>query len=184
MLKAQKIVKNAGAWEEQLGRYLFPVCPQGPPRCSRRSNCRLWVALTHCLPVARREVCCRGKEHGAGCSFSAFTIGITLLPICGVLSETGTQIPLSRNWRGASLVDLWWRVHLSRQKTRVRSLAWEGPTCRGATKLMCHNYWVCALEARTQNYWAHMLQLLNPVCPCSETREATPMRSLLTATSE
>ena len=33
-------------------------------------------------------------------------------------------------------------------------------TFLGATKLMHHNYWACALESGSRNYWAHMLQLL------------------------
>ena len=36
------------------------------------------------------------------------------------------------------------------QETRVWALAWEDPTCRGATKPMRHNY------------WAHVPQLVNP----------------------
>ena len=50
----------------------------------------------------------------------------------------------------------WWRsglrIHLPMQGTRVRSLVWEDPTCRGATKPPSHNY------------WAHMPQLLKPTC--------------------
>ena len=30
----------------------------------------------------------------------------------------------------------------------------------GATKLVCHNYWACALEPTSHNYWAHVPQLL------------------------
>ena len=41
---------------------------------------------------------------------------------------------------GASLVAQWLRIRLPMQGTRVRSLVQEDPTCRGATKLMCHNY--------------------------------------------
>ena len=44
------------------------------------------------------------------------------------------------------------------QETRVRSLIWEDPTCRGATKPMCLDYWACALS------------------PCS-TRKATTVSS-------
>ena len=51
------------------------------------------------------------------------------------------------------------------QETQVWSLVWEDPTCSGATKPMCHNYGACALEPGSHNYWAHMLQLLKPVCP-------------------
>ena len=33
-----------------------------------------------------------------------------------------------------SLVAQWLRIHLLMQGTQVRSLVWEDPTCRGATK--------------------------------------------------
>ncbi|KAJ8793342.1 hypothetical protein J1605_000337 [Eschrichtius robustus] len=41
---------------------------------------------------------------------------------------------------GTSLVAQWLRIHLAMQGTRVRSLVWEDPTCRGATKPVRHNY--------------------------------------------
>ena len=44
----------------------------------------------------------------------------------------------------ASLVAQWLRVRLPMQGTRVRALAWEDPTCRGATRPVSHNYWACA----------------------------------------
>ena len=58
------------------------------------------------------------------------------------------------NWYGpclriklrAFLVAQWLRIRLPMQGTRVRALAWEDPTCRGATKPMRHDYWACALE--------------------------------------
>ena len=40
------------------------------------------------------------------------------------------------------------------QGTQVRALVWEDPTCRGAKKPVCHNYWACALECTSHNYWA------------------------------
>ena len=40
----------------------------------------------------------------------------------------------------ASLVAQWLRIHLPMQGTRVRALVREDPTCRGATKPVCHNY--------------------------------------------
>ena len=46
----------------------------------------------------------------------------------------------------------WLRIRLPMQGTRVRALVWEDPTCRGATKLVCHNY------------WARVPQLLKPAC--------------------
>ena len=40
----------------------------------------------------------------------------------------------------ASLVAQWLRICLPVQGTRVRALVWEGPTCRGATGPVSHNY--------------------------------------------
>ena len=48
------------------------------------------------------------------------------------------------------------------QGTRVRALVREDPTCRRATKPVYHNYWACALELPSHNYWARMPQLLKP----------------------
>ena len=45
------------------------------------------------------------------------------------------------------------------QGTGVRALVQEDPTCRGATKSVCHNYWAWALEP------AHEPQLLSPRAP-------------------
>ena len=41
---------------------------------------------------------------------------------------------------GASLVAQWLRICLPMQGTRVRTLVWEDPTCRGATGPVSHNY--------------------------------------------
>ena len=49
------------------------------------------------------------------------------------------------------------------QGTWVWALVWEDPTCRGATKSVRHNYWACALEPASHNYWTHVPQLLKPV---------------------
>ena len=48
---------------------------------------------------------------------------------------------------------------------------------RRVAKPLSHNYWVCALEARSHNHWS-------PAQPCSKIREATTMRSLRSATRE
>ena len=53
---------------------------------------------------------------------------------------------------GTSLMAQWLRICLPMQGTRVQALVREDPTCRGATKPVHHNY------------WAHVLQLLKPVC--------------------
>ena len=41
---------------------------------------------------------------------------------------------------GDLLVVQWLRICLPMQGTRVRSLVWEDPTCRRATKPVRHNY--------------------------------------------
>ena len=69
-----------------------------------------------------------------------------------------------RTQTGASLVAQWLRIHLPAQGTRVQALVREDPTCRGATKPLCHNGWACALEPESHSYWALMRQLLKPAC--------------------
>ena len=44
------------------------------------------------------------------------------------------------NGSRAPLVAQWLTIHLPVQGTRVRALVQEDPTCRGATKPVCHNY--------------------------------------------
>ena len=86
----------------------------------------------------------------------------------------------------ASLLAQWLRIRLPIQGTRVRALVREDPTCCGATKPVCHNYWVWALEPANHDYWAHVPQLLKPAHlePLLPTREATAMRSPRTETRE
>ena len=47
---------------------------------------------------------------------------------------------LKKHLPRASLVMQWLRSRLPMQGTRVRALAREDPTCRGATKPVHHNY--------------------------------------------
>ena len=49
------------------------------------------------------------------------------------------------------------------QETLVQSLIQKEPTCLGATKLVHHNHWACALEPRSRNCWAHALQQEKPL---------------------
>ena len=45
-------------------------------------------------------------------------------------------------------------------ETWIRSLIWEDPTCHGATKPVCDNYWACALEPGSRIYWSlHTLEI-------------------------
>ena len=67
--------------------------------------------------------------------------------------------------RGTSLVVQWMRICLPVQGTLVWSLVWEDFTYHGATKPVRHNYWARALRPSGRNSWAHVLQLLKPVCP-------------------
>ena len=69
-----------------------------------------------------------------------------------------------KSYLGTFLVAQWLRICLPMQGTRVEPWSWEDPTCRGATKPMCHNYWACALEHMCHSYWAHLPQLLKPAC--------------------
>ena len=57
-----------------------------------------------------------------------------------------------KSW--TSLVAQWLRIRLPMQGTWVWSLVREDPSCRGATKPMCHNYWACALEPASHNCWS------------------------------
>ena len=40
------------------------------------------------------------------------------------------------------------------QEIKVQSLVWEDPTCLGATRPVCLNYWTTALEPACPNYWS------------------------------
>ena len=83
----------------------------------------------------------------------------------------------------ASLVVQWLRICLPMQRTWVRALVREDPTCRRATKPVRHNYWACTLESVSHNYWALCHNYWSPhaYSPCSATREATAIRSPRTA---
>ena len=51
------------------------------------------------------------------------------------------------------------------QVTRVWSLVQENPIHHKAKMPGCHNYWVCALEPMSCNYWAYVPKLLKPAGP-------------------
>ena len=69
-----------------------------------------------------------------------------------------------KTWAWTSLVAQWLRIRLPMQGTWVQALVREDPTCRGVNKLVHHNYWACALQPASCYYWAHVPQLLKPVC--------------------
>ena len=61
-----------------------------------------------------------------------------------------------------SLEEIWIRIHLPMQGTRVQCLVWEDPTGRGETRPMHHDCWASAPEPTSCNYWARVPQLLKP----------------------
>ena len=89
------------------------------------------------------------------------------MPFAFVMVKTWKQTIL---FLGTSLVVQWLGICLPMQKSWVWSLDWEDGTCLGATKPICHNYWV------------HMPQLLWSPWNCTAAREAMSVRSQFTAT--
>ena len=79
------------------------------------------------------------------------------LPLSHSLSSSsGCKWYCVLNWGfQTSLVVQWLRIRLPMQRTRVWALVREDPTCRRATKPICHNYWAYALQPVSHNYWAH-----------------------------
>ena len=51
-----------------------------------------------------------------------------------------SKYPLKKQEYRTSLVVQWLRICLPMQGAWVRALVQEDPTCRGATKPVCHNY--------------------------------------------
>ena len=76
----------------------------------------------------------------------------------------------------SSLVVQWLRICLPMQGTRVRALVREDPTCHGATKPTCHNYWACALEPVSHNYWARVPRARAPQQEKPPQRRVAPAR--------
>ena len=89
------------------------------------------------------------------------TEGFTLRS--GIIQRCLLITSIQHSTGGASLVAQWLRIRLPMQGTWLRALVREDPTCRGATKPVCHNYWACALEPGSHNYWACEPQLLKPM---------------------
>ena len=143
-----------GAWPCWLTRVLWkvsiyrPFCaffsqagktPSKPSAPAGRSQCPSLV-----LMMQR----CRG-----GCRLSSSLPRNQLKPAEGQWWNIHIVLK-TRVKAGASLVVQWLRIRLPMQKTWVRSLVREDPTCCGATKPTRHNYWACALEPGSHNYWS------------------------------
>ena len=118
-------------------------------------NCLVWGKSPHIWWLEVSEVKCSmwklRRDTGARVEF--------------FLNNPKSDIPSSARGSGTSLVAQWLRIRLPVQWTWVQALVWEDPTCRGATKPVCHNYWACVLEPASHNYRAHVPQLLKPAAP-------------------
>ena len=79
----------------------------------------------------------------------------------------------------ASLVVQRLRIHLPMQGIQVWALVREDPTCCGATKPVCHNYWTCALEPLSHNYQSWHITTTEAHAPRARApqQETTTMRS-------
>ena len=72
-----------------------------------------------------------------------FESGIFTGGSCGGKNKNyilGHKETILKSGVGASLVAQWLRICLPMQRTRVRALVWEDPTCRRATGPVSHNY--------------------------------------------
>ena len=100
-------------------------------------------------------------DHGSQ-SILFFWHGISSYQTCRILQTLRRVKVFKCLWVRTCLVIQWLRVHLPMQEKWVQYLLWEDPTCCRTTKHMCHNYWACALEPTSLNYWALVLKLLKP----------------------
>ena len=90
------------------------------------------ISNPHRLPINASPLYCRG-------------LTTSLMDIELLLKEGNLR---------ASLVAQWWKIYPPMQETWVWSLIWEDLTCHGATKYLHHNYWACALDHGSHNYWS------------------------------
>ena len=119
---------------------------------------QMFIKLTSILCKLFQKI-----EEEWTCHDSLYEVNITLMSKSVPKRKKNLQTNIPHNYRyRASLVSHWLRIHLPMQGTWVRALVQEDPTCCGATKPVCHNYWACALEPASHNYWAQVPQLLKP----------------------
>ena len=107
-----------------------------------------------CACLGSLWIGCVAFQQGRVCTFSVFNNCC-----CSTAPSWHTKLIMEphlhpkRIW-GTSLVAQWSGTRLPMQGTRVRALVQEDPTCRGATKPVCHSCWACALEHTSHNYWS------------------------------
>ena len=91
-------------------------------------------------------------------SKAPFFLGSIAIKLAGEFYNNGRDL-------GTSLVAQWLRIRLPMQGTRVRALVRENTTCPRATKPVRHNYWACALEPTSHDYWAMRHNYWSPRTP-------------------
>ena len=94
----------------------------------------------------RSRGCEAGRAVWISPPFPSAISGWSALPLWASPSSSA-KCEIIKTYPWASLVAQWLRVHLLMQRTRVRALVWEDPTCRRATGPVSHNYWACASGA-------------------------------------
>ena len=113
------------------------------------SNMKLLQVLHNTTKGSSRKKVTGATNHKAWC-------------LSGVRLGTRTRAPLNQDTKsrpeeqntGPSLVAQWLRVCQPMQRTRVRALVWEDPTCPGAAETVYHGCWVCTLEPVRNNCWS------------------------------
>ena len=114
----------------------------GPTDCVRSARPQHEWAVGRCKDAPTGG--CSGAPRGNGNRRNSLELSVGL-PVNHTMSEEmdrkRTRILVSQEgFLGASLVAQQLRIRLPMQGTRVRALAREDPTCRGATKPVHHNY--------------------------------------------
>ena len=127
--------------------------------------CHTMQFLRHSTEICWKNVCAwwqRGEEAGrrgktgkwGHLSFWSWVFGPKTQYNRKLLTRCQESDEVLKAEGGTSLVAQWLRIHLPMQGTQVRALVREDPTCRGATKPVRHDCWVCALEPTCHNYWS------------------------------
>ena len=137
----------SGAGTAPGSQDIAPSKSDGP--ASSRGGREGCVCACECVCLCAEGGLRRGRVGGARgtypfnpmyfCVVCFFYSGIIFVMIKCIFkkgSPLGNRIAYFR----ASLVAQWLRICLPVQRTRVRALVWEDPTCRGAARPVSHSY--------------------------------------------
>ena len=124
-----------------------------PPKPERLVSC--YMKMLSIIPTCSNRSKTQARQFQNSGNFLSLS-----LPFLSSTFMTAHQIQVLR----ASLVAQWLRICLPKQGMGLWALIREDPTCPGATKPVCHNYWACSLEPASHSCWAHVPQLLKPAC--------------------